>query len=214
MPSPDADAARRFYDEVTDTYAEHLPGTEAELPLDLAMIRHLLDLVPEGGRVLDAGCGAGRLLPLLASRGARVEGIDISADMVRRARQDHPGHPIAVAELTDLPCDDGALDAVVSWYSTIHMPDDHLADALAELRRVLRPGGHVLLAFQTGDAPRTVGDGFAALGHRVSITRWHRQVTTIAVLLERSSFEVVARLDRAAHAAEPDGQGFVIARAL
>lgn len=219
MPPTDAlslaaTAARRFYDEVADTYAARLPGTDAELPIDLAMIHHLLDLVPAGGRILDAGCGAGRLLPLLASRGAQVDGIDISCDMVRRAREDHPAHPVVVAELTALPHDAGALDAVVSWYSTIHIPDDELACALVEIRRVLQPGGHVLLAFQTGDAPRTVGHGFAAFGHQVSITRWHRSLTAMTALLERSSFEIAARLERAAHGAEPDGQGFMIGRAV
>lgn len=204
----------QFYNAVSDTYASLLTGTEAETPLDLAMIDHALSLVCDGARILDAGCGTGRLFPLLMSNGAMVEGIDISEGMVRKAREAYSSVPIAVGDLTALPHTDGTFDAVVSWYSTIHLSDDQLALGVAEMRRVLRPGGYALLAFQTGDAPRTVGEGFASFGHEVAIVRWHRRVPAMISVLEHASFDIVTSLQRAAHGSEPDGQGFVLARAI
>ena len=65
---------RLAYDEVADTYADHFRSTEPELPVELAMIEHFASLLPGDRRVLDAGCGAGRMLPLLAALGCQVEG--------------------------------------------------------------------------------------------------------------------------------------------
>ena len=65
---------RAAYDDVADLYADHFRATEAEQPVDVAMIEHFVSLLTSADgarpRVLDAGCGAGRMLPLLARFGA------------------------------------------------------------------------------------------------------------------------------------------------
>lgn len=155
-------AVQRCYDEVADTYADHFPSTEPEQPVDLAMIAHFAALLGEGRRVLDAGCGAGRMMPLLAGLGCEVRGVDLSPGMVRRGRVDHPEFDIEVASLIDLPFGDGEVDGVFAWYSTIHTPDAGLPGVLAELGRVLRHDGLLLLAFQTGHGVREVGLAFAS----------------------------------------------------
>jgi SAM-dependent methyltransferase len=55
--------------------------------------------------------------------------------------------------LTAVDAADGALGGIVAWYSIIHMPPEELPVVFAEFRRVLAPGGHLLLAFQVGDEP-------------------------------------------------------------
>lgn len=210
---PPADAVR-FYDEVADTYADALPTTEAELPVDLAVLEHFLALLPPRAHVLDAGCGAGRLFPLLARHGRAVEGVDISAAMIRRCRRDHSDVPARVADLAALPYRDGCFDGVVSWYSTIHADAATLRDIVAEARRILRTGGHALLAFQTGEGPRVVGEAFQRVGHDVSIVRYHRRPEAIAHVLRAHGLDVVTRLERAPAASEPDGQAILIARAV
>ncbi len=69
---------RWAYDEVADTYADHFRSTEPELPAELGMIDHFAALLPGDRRVLDAGCVAGRMLPILAGLGCQVEGVDFS----------------------------------------------------------------------------------------------------------------------------------------
>jgi ubiquinone/menaquinone biosynthesis C-methylase UbiE len=102
------------------------------------------------GHVLDVGCGTGNLLALLADAGARVEayaGLDLSPDMLRTAaeklgRSTIPG-ALAAGSVEALPFADDAFDTAVSA-STLHdWPDPHAG--LAEVRRVLRPGGTLLL---------------------------------------------------------------------
>lgn len=110
------------YDRMADRYAEIFASTEAEQPVDLAMIDHFVGLLAEPRRVLDAGCGVGRMLPHLAARGCQVEGIDLSAEMVRRARQDHPGFRIEQGSLTELDLPAESFDGVFCWYSTCITP--------------------------------------------------------------------------------------------
>lgn len=203
---------RRAYDQVADTYADHFRSTEPELPLELAMVAHFVSLLEPPRRVLDAGCGAGRMMPVLAGLGTQVEGVDLSPAMIRRARQDHPSHPSCVGSLTALPLADGAFDGVLSWYSTIHSPDEDLPVVASEVRRVLRPGGLLLVAFQSGEGVVDVSDAYRRHGHDVELQRYNRTSDAMASALVTAGLAEVARLERAAAAHERVGQAVLVAR--
>ncbi|KPM50265.1 methyltransferase [Frankia sp. R43] len=97
-----------------------------------------------GRRILDAGCGAGPLAAALRDRGAVVTGIDASAGMLALARQ-RLGADMALhlVDLRDpLPFADGAFDDVVASL-VLHYLEDW-GPTLAEIRRVLRPGGRLI----------------------------------------------------------------------
>jgi ubiquinone/menaquinone biosynthesis C-methylase UbiE len=89
-------------------------------------------------RVLEVGCGWGELAELVRrATGAQVVATDLSPRMVELARE--RGLDARVADVQDLPFEDGAFDAVVAAWMLYHVPD--LGRALRELARVLRPGG-------------------------------------------------------------------------
>ncbi|WP_409482878.1 class I SAM-dependent methyltransferase [Arsenicicoccus dermatophilus] len=138
--------------------------------------------------------------------------MDLSPQMVRRARQDHPDHPVRVGRLTELPWGDEEFDGVFAWYSTIHSPDEDLDIILGELRRVLRRGGCLLLAWQVGTGLRQVGEGFRALGYDVTMRRCHRTLATMVEQVTRHDLEVVAHLERGPVAGESDPQAVLITR--
>jgi glycogen(starch) synthase len=99
-----------------------------------------------GKRILDAGGGMGRLSIPLAGAGARATLLDLSAAMIQEARRRGEGgrQPEAlVADATRLPFRDGAFDAVVGLDLFCHLQDPQAG--LAELKRVVRPGGKLLL---------------------------------------------------------------------
>ncbi|WP_336205986.1 class I SAM-dependent methyltransferase [Nonomuraea sp. LPB2021202275-12-8] len=99
-----------------------------------------------GRRILDAGCGSGPLFSALRDRGAIVTGIDASAGMLELARRRlGDDADLRVADLASpLPFPDGAFDDVIASL-VLHYLEDW-GPTLAELRRVLRPGGRLLVS--------------------------------------------------------------------
>jgi SAM-dependent methyltransferase len=99
-----------------------------------------------GRRVLDAGCGSGPLLAELHERGAVATGIDASAGMIELARGRLGAEvDLRVADLADpLPFPDGAFDDVVSSLVLHYLQD--WGPVLGELRRVLAPGGRLIVS--------------------------------------------------------------------
>jgi SAM-dependent methyltransferase len=92
-----------------------------------------------GRRVLDVGCGTGRLCTELTERGiARAWGVDASAEMVAVAKANVPGAGFKHGEAERLPFKDAWFDRAVMWLSS-HLVDRHRA--FAEIRRTLTPGG-------------------------------------------------------------------------
>ena len=203
---------RAAYDVVADSYADHFSSTEPEQPLDLAMIDHFARGLGEPKRVLDAGCGAGRMLPVLAGLGCDPEGIDLSPAMVRRAHQDHPEFVVRTDSVAALPHQDDTFDGVFAWYSIIHSPDPELEPILAEFARVLRPGGLLLLSFQVGSDVRRVGQGYATWGHQVVLHRHHRTTELMAERLGRHGLVPFATMQREPLGAEADPQAVVIVK--
>lgn len=205
-------AVQAAYDLVADDYARLLPDTRAETSLDLAIVDAFVERVRDQGEVLDAGCGAGRMARYLADRGCTVRGVDLSPRMVAGGRRAHPDLDLTVASLADLPFEDGLFAGVMAWYSTIHTPDDELPGVLAELVRVLRPGGHLLVAFQAGEGVVDLAESYGRHGHDVVLERYRRRVGTMADLLDRAGCQEVVRMVRAPEGKEAEDQAVLLVR--
>jgi ubiquinone/menaquinone biosynthesis C-methylase UbiE len=114
-------------------------------------VEALLDAagVNAGMKVLDVCCGTGLVTAAAAARGARTNGLDFSSAMLKQARQSHPELQFDEGDAAALPYADRCFDAVVSNFGIHHVPRP--GKALADARRVLRPGGRI--AFTTWAAP-------------------------------------------------------------
>jgi SAM-dependent methyltransferase len=99
--------------------------------------------VGAGTRLLDVGCGAGLALRMAADRGAEVAGLDASEALLAHARRRVPGAPLVHGELEELPFDAAGFDVVTGFNSFQYAAQP--VNALREARRVLAPGGRVLL---------------------------------------------------------------------
>jgi len=146
-PSPvSADPPRvSDYDGIAEAYSTenetNLVNAYYERPAMLALAGDVA-----GRRILDAGCGAGPLFAALRDRGAIVSGFDKSAGMIELARRRlGDDADLQVADLgRPLPFPDGAFDDVTASL-VLHYLEDW-GPALAELRRVLKPGGRLIMS--------------------------------------------------------------------
>ncbi|MEU0535746.1 class I SAM-dependent methyltransferase [Amycolatopsis tolypomycina] len=111
--------------------------------LDEPVVTGIVDALPVGV-ALDAACGTGRYAELLAERGHRVIGVDGSPEMLARARTRVPPGQFLLGDLHRLPVADAEVDLVVCGLALTHVPV--LEPVLAEFARVLRPGGHLVIA--------------------------------------------------------------------
>ena len=120
-----------------------------------------LRFVPAPGRLtVDVGCGEGRLGRVLASSGHRVVGFDASMTSVRAAATHPEGHPVALADAVRMPLADDAADLAIAFMS-LHDFDD-LPAAVAEVARVLVPGGRFCIALLHPALTARLVDGYAA----------------------------------------------------
>ena len=157
-----------------------------------------------GRRILDAGCGSGPLSAALRDRGALVTGFDVSAAMVELARTRlGEDADVIVHDLADpLPYDDAAFDDVVASL-VLHYLEDWTGP-LAELHRVLQPGGRLILSTHHPMMYTALNPGtnyfdvtefsFDAehAGRTVVYTNWHRPLQAMADAFGEAGFRISA----------------------
>ena len=151
---------REFFDRVAVTWDD-------EVKVDPHLVEHILSYaaIRPGESVLDVGCGTGLLLPYLLTLisagggnvgggsigGGRIFALDISEGMLSRARRKYGGDPrvsFLLASAEDIPLADGSCQVVVCFSAFPHFPDK--GRAMAEMARVLSPGGRLLIAHAEG----------------------------------------------------------------
>ncbi len=147
---------RRLFSTIADRY--DLITVLLSFGRDRCWKTRLADLAAPraGARALDLACGTGDIAFALASRGARVVGLDVTLRMLELARAKRPpagaAMPLIVADMMALPFSEGTFDLVTTGYGIRNVPA--IEPALAEARRVLRPGGLFLsLDFNRPDSP-------------------------------------------------------------
>jgi SAM-dependent methyltransferase len=190
---PRADALRNGYRTIAAAYASHLARELDGKPLDRALLDVLAEMTREKGLVLDAGCGPGQIAAWLAARGAEVEGIDLSPEMIAEATRLHPALRFRVGDLFALPYADEQLAGAAAFYAIVHLPTDELLAPLRELHRVVRPGGVVLIAFHAGREHKHVDELW---GCRTALDFVYHPPDQVAAQLDAAGFTITARLER------------------
>jgi SAM-dependent methyltransferase len=125
----------------------------------LLLIRHRDELV---GRVLELGCGAGRITGYVTALGGEVTGLDVSPQMIAEARRRYPKGTFVEGDMADLSqFADGSLDVVIAGFNVLDVFDDERRrQTLRAVHRVLAAGGLLIMSSHNrGYLPRVVGPG-------------------------------------------------------
>lgn len=148
-------ATSKAYDAIAPTYAQLFHDPLHDRPLERALLSAFAELARTSGdgAVADLGCGPGHFTAHLHGLGLKAFGVDASPVMIELAREANPGLRFEVGSMAALDIEDGALGGVLSRWSVIHTPPKDLPAVLAEIARVLAPGGHLLIDFPATDGP-------------------------------------------------------------
>jgi len=140
-----------FYDANAADFAERT------CDIDMSdLYQPFLALVPDGGEILDAGCGPGRDAAEFVRRGYRVTAFDASEAMVRLCRS-VSGTKVRHHAFDQLE-DEDAFDGIWASASLLHVPRRGLPEVLRRLARALRPGGALYMSFKQGSAEELRGE--------------------------------------------------------
>ncbi|MET7851055.1 methyltransferase domain-containing protein [Streptomyces avermitilis] len=185
---------RSSYDTVAVSYADQLREALAGTPYLRAALELFADMIHTagGGPVADVGCGPGHVTAHLHELGVDAFGIDLSPVMIDVARRDHPDLRFEVGSMTDLDLADASVTALLAFWSLIHVPDDAIPTVFGHFRRVVRPGGPLLLGFHLGDESRLKTQGYG--GHPMKVYVHHRRPDQVTAWLRDAGFTVEAQL--------------------
>lgn len=155
----DKDGVREAYDELADIYA----AQRFEDDRGMVILREFLNTLSDSPSILDAGCGQGTPVLSRLSESTTAIGVDFSHEQLKLAADNASDASLIQSGMTTLPFDTATFDAVVAYWSLIHIPMDEHQTVIDEFARVLRPSGRILLCEGTnewdGENPDWLGSG-------------------------------------------------------
>jgi ubiquinone/menaquinone biosynthesis C-methylase UbiE len=178
----DPAAVRHAYEAIATEYETTFTDELEHNEFDRSIVDAAIGSVPPGQVVLDVGCGPAQVSRRVLLGAARAVGIDLTPAMLAIARRHVPLLPLCCGDLLALPFREGVAAAAVAWYSLHNLPRTLLPLALTELRRVLRPGGVVVVATHAGRGDETIEQQRGGRPGAVTITYYEaEELTALAV---------------------------------
>ena len=149
----------RGYDAIARTYADHIRANRGPETYFRSFLDRILARIQRGGRVLELGCGAGLVSAELARR-ARVVGLDRSAVQLSLTRANAPQSALVRADIAEAAFRPCSFDAIVAFWTLIHVQRDRHPAVLARIHEWLRPTGVFAATLGTSDSPEDVEEDF------------------------------------------------------
>ncbi len=204
-------AIQKSYDNVAREYADEIYEELAGKPFDREVLERFAERVRGRGRVCDLGCGPAQIARYLRDRGVDAFGLDLSGGMLRQAQRLNPDLQWVQSSMLALGIGSETLGGIAAFYSIIHIPRPQVVAALAELRRVLRTGGALLITFHLGSEDSHHEEMF---GRRVSLDVAFFTTAEMRGYLQAAGLQVEEAKEREPYAPEVEYQsrrGYILA---
>jgi SAM-dependent methyltransferase len=212
MDRQTSDSVRESYNKIADAYARHYADELQHKPLDRELLSRFAADVKGQGEVCDFGCGPGHIARYLWNEGIHIWGLDLSPRMIDQARKLNPDIAFRVGNMLALEIENERLAGVVAFYAIVNIPESSLPTVFAEMGRVLKPGGWLLLSFHIGDELVRPEELF---GQTISMVFFFFRPFTIRRLLEAAGFAIEDVVEREPYSPDVEHQSrraYILAR--
>lgn len=201
---------REFYDATAPAYARGYLHELDHKPFDRFLLQRFVSENKGKGPIADLGCGPGHTTKYLSELGIRdLAGIDLSTGMLQQAREHFPGLRFEAGNMLALDAPADNYGAIVALYSIVHFRKKELVTFFAEMYRLLKPGGQLLLSFHIGDEVKTVDE---LLGVKASADFYFHPVEKIHDLMTAQGFRPIDTMTRYPYPEEfPNNRAYLLA---
>jgi len=142
------------YNKIADAYTKQYFNDLTDLPY----IDKFLLKLPASAKILDIGCGPGTFTQYLQQKGFEVEGIDLSEEMIKIAKEKVPGVTFRLMDMRKLEYPDNSFGGLLVAYSLIHIPSEEIPSTLLGFKKVLKTGGYMMIIAQGGEPDKIVDE--------------------------------------------------------
>jgi SAM-dependent methyltransferase len=184
---------QRSYDRVAVEYAERYKDEMDDKPFDRDCLDRLVREVGDLGPICDLGCGPGQIARYLHRQGVETLGIDLSRNMIAEAQRLNPEIHFHQGNMLALPDADESWGGIAAFYCILHIPRQQIVEAFLEMRRVLKPGGVLLITFHLGSELKHLDDWW---GKPVNLDFAFYLSSEMEGWLGEAGFEVMETLTR------------------
>ncbi|PJC47960.1 MAG: hypothetical protein CO034_00690 [Parcubacteria group bacterium CG_4_9_14_0_2_um_filter_35_11] len=181
--------AVEIYNKIAKKYTERFFNDFS----DRKFIDNFLSLLPERAKILDAGCGPGNFTKYFLIKGYSVEGVDLSKEMIKIAKQKVPQGSFKIMDLRKLKYPSKSFDGLFAAYSLIHIPKRDIISTLKGFNRVLRRKGVLFLAVQKGRGEKFVKEPLKK-GEEIFIKFFTKK--ELEENLRKTSFKIIKTANR------------------
>jgi ubiquinone/menaquinone biosynthesis C-methylase UbiE len=154
-------------------------------------LNDFLKLLPTGSKVLDIGCGSGKIAKYLTDHGHNLVGIDISRNMLKLAKHAVPAAEFHKQDVCDLDFPEGSFDGALALYSIIHVPRKYHFGIFKKINRILKPKGIALISVGGSNLENYIDENWMNWGSRMYWS--HFELEKNLILLRKSGFKIISR---------------------
>jgi len=190
------------YNAIADRYLAERTRDSA----DVLLLNDLIERLPVGATVLDAGCGAGVPVARILSERFKVTGVDFSEAQIELARKQVPNANFICRDMTELDFAENSFDGICSYYAIIHIPREEHRALLANFCRMLKPNGYGLLCLGAENIVSDIDENY--LGARMYWS--HFDADTYLKILKDCGFSLIWSKQVADESCEGAGHLFVL----
>jgi ubiquinone/menaquinone biosynthesis C-methylase UbiE len=142
---------RSSYNLAAEKYHQLFYDELEKKEFDRKILDEFSNFFDKDSLLCDAGCGpSGHITGYIFKKGIKIIGIDISDKCIEVARKENPRIKFERGDISELNCKNDYFDGIISYYSIINTPKKFVPRIMSEFKRILKPGGYLLLAVKAG----------------------------------------------------------------